>query len=161
MKDVATAYDGSLGDPNSEPEMKLSEDTQSETNVKIKAEEKKADLLQAGIDTDVGADGTDNTIISSIPTKDKYNTKVTMAESLFDRRLKAKKEAIAVDLARLKQKYLTPVTANISAASDKQKEITFYDTLISPAKRSARSYLASLKASRRRKPAGKKSTEST
>jgi hypothetical protein len=159
VADVATVYDDNINTAT-EPELRLLEETKKNVAAKIQAETAKSDLLQAGIDTDVMADGNKNTMISGIPTKDGHNTVVTLPEYVLDNKLRAKKRAIDNDLLRLRAKYLSLIDANIVDTITRQKEITGYDSLINAAARTTRSYLAGLKTTRRRKRSGRKGAES-
>lgn len=152
--DPEDSYDATLRTP--EPELSLPEDTKQETDAKIKAEQNKVDKLQEAIDYDIGHDGTNETIVTGIGVKHGTGAE-TMFESMYDSKLKTKRDALAADLARLRKKYLDVVDQNIKDTTQKQKESISYDSLILSAARSTRSYLQGRKKRLRSKSAGQKS----
>lgn len=152
--DPEDSYDATLRTP--EPELQLPEETKKETDEKIAAEEKKIDKLDEAIAYDIGQDGEKNTIVTGIGVKHGTGPE-TMFESMYDSKLKAKRDMLAADLQRLRKKYLDVVDQNMKDTTQKQKETTSYDSLILSAARSTRSYLKSRKKRIRGKQAGQKS----
>lgn len=160
LKFITDSYNNSLYQPQ-EPKNLLPEETKSNIVDRMAQEEQ----IQVGIDqaiaTDIGNDGSQDTMLTNIPQKDEHNTKLTMKESFFDSHLYAKKTWLIADLKRLREKYLSIVDTNIQQTTIKQKEQTSYDSLILAASRSARSYLTSVRTRNRSKKAGRKAGNTT